>query len=151
MTNNLYVDINHVNNVIARTDALWAEANDLKYRFKSPGSVKWKRVGPLSVGTSVQDFKIESFALKNSSKWEGIGSGVIKYTYDFQTNFTVTPVVCATYDGTLNGVTVAIDLKTNVGGAKSATDRLEVRLKRPNATKWKAADQFYVHIIAMGV
>lgn len=161
MTNNLIVDVNSINSVIAKVDTLWTEAQSGNYKLLVPAANRYQKLSSMSVAQGQKDFKIEAAAISSKTpvnafyKITGHGTSTLECVYKFQNNFTQTPVVTVTYDGNWAGGIVAIRTDVAVDRSGGANDLLTIYLRRINAgttvKAWGTNDSFNIHVIAMGV
>ena len=143
MASNLFVDVSAINATISKVNQLMNEGQQKKYYILQEGKGSW--ASPLHLSSSMKDFKIEAVTLhKSMGTWSNWGSQTISTEYKFSNDFTMVPVITATYDGGTDGVTVRIDVNEN---------RLRIFLSQPKGSKWPAkaaAPTFNVHFIAVG-
>lgn len=145
MPDNLVVDVSSINAMISKVRLFTNEASQRKYFVKQQGSNgSWS--SPLHMSPDMQDFRLEAFVLpSNTSMWTGWDKGrtltlnIKGKGYQFQNDFKMMPVITATYDGNVDGVTVRIDANKDI---------VRVYLTRPTGI-WKNSS-FLVHVIAVG-
>jgi hypothetical protein len=138
MANNLIVDVGAINGAIAEVNKIYAAAKE--DRFYIDGVY----CAPIEVD-SKKAMRMEAFT-SNMSSWNGWGTATLSLSgYVFKNNFSMTPIVTATYDGSHPGVTLRVVAKNQ--GAK---DTVTIYAYKPD--KWpknKETNQF-VHVIVVG-
>jgi len=146
MGDNLVVDVSSINATISTVRRLMSEASRNKYYVMQWGGNASNQRGsyssPLHMSSGSRDFRIEAVSLSTSQRnqWTGWGtSKTVSRKYNFVNDFTMMPVITATYDGPTDNVSVRID---------ADKDSVTVNVTHPTK-KWYRAT-FLVHVIAMG-
>lgn len=146
MSDNLIVDVSTINSTISKVRQLYTEASAGKYYIVQRGTSTGYWSSPLHLTSSFKDFRLEAIVMNSAAtSWKNWNTPKITRTYKFRNDFTLMPVITATYDGNAIGVTVSID-------ATADGNTVVVTLLKPSNQKWDAKkDQgFFVHLIAVG-
>jgi hypothetical protein len=140
---NLIVDVSKINNLVSNVERIHTEAKTARYYI---GNV-WCTA--LHLDTGAKPLKMEANTISSNS-FNGWKSSKLTYTYHFKNHFTGTPVVVATYDGKLAGVTTRIE---HIAGNTSGKGKESVTflVHSPSGVTWqKGKDKFYLHFIVTG-
>ena len=148
MSDNLIVDVNRLNEALARLDKLWTEASN--------GSVyiNGQATGPGAFHTLLNvndlgDVKIEAATLTNNDNiWTATRNRrQVRGIYKFKTDFTHPPIITVTFAGALlSGVVIGVD---SSAGSHHGDDKANILMRRINKLEDFSQD-FKVHLIAIG-
>jgi hypothetical protein len=142
MSNNVIVDVNRLNQALARLDKLFSAASKGTVYIDGVGAGPGAFHTLLNVNNA-NDVKMEATIINIAANPKYTGGSSYNKNYKFKTNFAHMPVVTATYDGPDD-----VFVRVNAVGGKGV-DSVDVYLKQ-NGKGTNFKSEFNIHIIAIG-